>query len=774
MKKLKLLLKIIAGLVVCLVVAVVIFIKSVNINEYKPKIENAVSSALNRQFVIAQDIELGLSLSPTIILKDISLSNPEWAKNKNMATLKEARIELSLLNLLYGKVYVSEVTIDGLNIYLEVNKDGQNSWTFDTAAAKDGTKTKNTDKFGNNFVITYDFGEIALKNSSVNYIDDMSSASHAVKINNISVKGTGALSLDAAYNDITLALNGTFPDLVDLLNGDEKFAFDLKSTIDNKHNIFVAGVIDDIQKLSGINITVSLKGDYAPHLTSYDISAKVSGNMEQLSVNDIKLNAEKKDEYNAKASGSISDVLNIKGINLKVNADAKELKNTPLNPISAKLTVASGKSDKQFIIDSDITANQTNFRGKIDIDISKDKPYISANMVSDYFSLEDIINLSSNDKKEASVSQDDNTDTDDEEEKLFLLPSEPLPLDSFGLVNADIKLNINNAVVTGTAKKASADVNASLKDSVLKASFDLKERENKDKSSKTLESLTGKFTINAVNPDSAEITANLNGKDILTEEILQQFISDKLRGGTLNLSADIKTTGNSVHQLAANLNGNTTLLFENASVSNNMAMKLGGDVLAQILNLLKIDFTKKETSEQLVDLQCAVVNLDFKDGLASFNNKIAIETDKMFATVSGDLNLGTERMDLSLSIDSQEGLKLGLFDTLANLIKIKGTFSEPSVGISAIGMATTAATVGAAIMTGGLSFVGQSAYEMAKPNTSPCSYALGKPVASSKFSKKKAEPSADSVKPEAAKQNKEETKALKLLKGIAESLKKDN
>ena len=177
MKKLKLLLKIIAGLVVCLVVAAVIFIKSVNINEYKPKIENAVSSALNRQFVIAQDIELGLSLSPTIILKDISLSNPEWAKNKNMATLKEARIELSLLNLLYGKVYVSEVTIDGLNIYLEVNKDGQNSWTFDTAAAKDGTKTKNTDKFGNNFVITYDFGEIALKNSSVNYIDDMSSAS---------------------------------------------------------------------------------------------------------------------------------------------------------------------------------------------------------------------------------------------------------------------------------------------------------------------------------------------------------------------------------------------------------------------------------------------------------------------------------------------------------------------------------------------------------------------------------------------------------------------
>ncbi len=780
MKKLKLFLKIACALFLCLCIGAVIFIKSININEYKPKIEETVSSALNRQFVIAHDIELGFSLSPTIILKDISLSNPEWAKNKNMATLKEVKVELSLLKLLYGKIYVSELDIDGLNVWLEVGKDGQNNWTFTPAENTENNEEKSSSGLGSKFLISYDFGTINVKNSSASYIDDSAGSYHDVKINNISLNGKGDLSLIADYNNISLTVNGKFPDLVDVMNGGKEFAFDVNASVDGKHNLTAKGEIENIYELSGIDISASSRGSYAPHLTSYDVYADVSGSLEQLSVNNIKVNAENKGEYKANATGQVSDALNIKGVDLKINADAQKIKGTPLKPISVKMTVKTNEAEKQFVIDSDISANETIIKGKTLIDLAKSKPYISTDLKADYFSLEDFVDFEANGKNDTDTPVQNKKE--DEDEQLFILPTDTLPFDKLGLVNADLKASIADAVVTGTQKRASANVTASLKDSVLKTSFDAKERENESKTSKTTESLNGTVNLNAVNPSSATVTAKINGKDILMEEILQKFIHEKMQGGTLNLTADIQTKGNSVHQFASNLNGKTTVLFENATMSNNIVMALGGDILGQIMNLLKID--KSKSQGQIVDMQCAVVNLDFKDGVSDFKKKIAIETSKMFATVSGDLNLGAERMDLSLSVDSQEGLKLGLVDTLADLIKIKGTFKEPSVGISAVGTATTAATVGAAIMTGGLSLVGQSAYGMVKPTGSPCSDALGKPVASSKMTKKKAEAkpvqqtsapakaaNQEGTKQPLTKKEKQKAVAAKVLNGIATTLK---
>lgn len=417
------------------------------------------------------------------------------------------------------------------------------------------------------------------------------------------------------------------------------------------------------------------------------------------------------------------------------------------------------------------------------IDISKAKPYVSADLISDYFSLQDILELSANKeevKEEDKKSENEQKEDEDDDEKLFLLPSEPLPLDSLALANADLKVKMNDIVVVGTDKRAAANLTASLKDSVLKTSFDFKESFDTDGNQKTVESLSGTIDLNAVKPESSEITAKIDGKDIVVEEFLQKFVNERFKGGVLNLSANLKTFGNNVHQFASNLNGNTTVLLENAFMSNHIAMVIGGDILGQILDLLKVPFNNDD--ENLVDMQCAVVNLNFKDGLASFDKKIAIETSKMHATVSGDLNLGTERMDLSLAIDTQSGLKLGLLDTLANLIKVKGTFSEPSVGISAMGTATTAATIGAAIMTGGLSFAGQAAVDMAVPTISPCSKALGRPVASSKVNAGKAKsketksvskPAADEEKANEAEKTPEQKKAeqaKQLFKGIADAI----
>lgn len=724
MKKLKIAIKIVIGVFLVLCVSLVIFIKSFNINEYKNYIQQTVSSALGREFAIHKDIQLGISLSPTIILKEVSLSNPDWAKNRNMVELEEAKVQLSLLNLLYGKIYVSEINVKGLNVWLEENAKGQNNWTFDTntSSIAEGSITQNpqTQIEGKNFIISYGFGSIALKNSNISYMNSKDNSSHSILLSDVILKGSGALSLDATYSSYNISLNGKFPDVENLINGSNDFTFELDASVNDEHFANLSGKIDNLLDMSGITISATANGSYNPYITQYDLSTKLIGDLQNLSLKDIVLTAENKNEYAIKASGSVNDLTKTQVVDLKVHGDVQKIDGTPLNPISGDLSVLSGKNNKYFTVGINLSAKSTDLVGVVNIDLSEAKPYIHAALQSKYFSLPDILDISSSNGTSAAVSasgDDKVTNSDAKEEDIFLLPSDPLPFSYLSMVNADVEFDADDIVITGTNKRAKADIQASVKDSVLHLSFDATE-----KRSNTNEVIDGELSLNAKDSSNAIAELKLNGHNIIIEEVLKNFVSNDIQGGIVTLIADLKTHGDSIHRLSSNLNGNISLLVEQASVKNSIIMNIGGDVFAQIIDLLKIDF--KEQKENIVDIQCAAANLNFKNGQASFNKKIALETSRLFATISGDLNLSTERMDLSLSIDSQEGLKLGLFDTLANLIKIQGTFSEPSVGVSVMGTATTAATVGAAFMTGGLSFIGQTAFDVLKPSSNPCAEAL--------------------------------------------------
>ena len=53
-----------------------------------------------------------------------------------------------------------------------------------------------------------------------------------------------------------------------------------------------------------------------------------------------------------------------------------------------------------------------------------------------------------------------------------------------------------------------------------------------------------------------------------------------------------------------------------------------------------------------------------------------------------------------------------------------GTLAEPSVGIDTLGSARAALSVGSAILTGGLSLLGETAYAKATADQHPCQTAL--------------------------------------------------
>jgi hypothetical protein len=125
------------------------------------------------------------------------------------------------------------------------------------------------------------------------------------------------------------------------------------------------------------------------------------------------------------------------------------------------------------------------------------------------------------------------------------------------------------------------------------------------------------------------------------------------------------------------------------------------------------------------EVTCAVIRLPLANGVARVDRSIAFETNKIGATASGSLDFGSETLDLSIKPQVRKGISLNI-DQFASLVHFRGPFSAPTVGVDAMATAETAATLGAAIATGGTSLLGQVLLKSATADSAaPCQIALG-------------------------------------------------
>ncbi len=117
--------KILLGLgavVALLVLAVAALLFFVDVNTFKPRIEQAASSQLNRTLRIDGDLKLAVFPRIAIALPRTTLS--ERGSEQTFAQLDDARIAVAVLPLLGGRIEADRIRITGLAATLERRKDG--------------------------------------------------------------------------------------------------------------------------------------------------------------------------------------------------------------------------------------------------------------------------------------------------------------------------------------------------------------------------------------------------------------------------------------------------------------------------------------------------------------------------------------------------------------------------------------------------------------------------------------------------------------------------
>jgi len=120
-------------LVVVIIGGAFVAIKSIDFNEYRSTIADQVKQATGRELKIAGTLDVGLSLTPTVAVDDVTFANASWGSRPEMATIKRFETELELIPLIFGDIKVNRVVLKGADILLETDAKGQNNWTFGEA-----------------------------------------------------------------------------------------------------------------------------------------------------------------------------------------------------------------------------------------------------------------------------------------------------------------------------------------------------------------------------------------------------------------------------------------------------------------------------------------------------------------------------------------------------------------------------------------------------------------------------------------------------------------
>jgi AsmA protein len=169
MRALKIIGIIIGCIIAVLIAAVIALWLIVNPNDYKGRIEAAVRSSTGRDLSLTGNIHLAIFPSIALELGPASLGNPPgFTSSQPFASLQRVSLSVHVLALLHHQLDVGRIEIDGLDLRLLKNPQGEGNWAMPAAKP---TATATAQQSGSSEVSLSGIGGVVVKNSRVSYQD---------------------------------------------------------------------------------------------------------------------------------------------------------------------------------------------------------------------------------------------------------------------------------------------------------------------------------------------------------------------------------------------------------------------------------------------------------------------------------------------------------------------------------------------------------------------------------------------------------------------------
>ncbi|NNG05557.1 MAG: AsmA family protein [Inquilinus sp.] len=153
------------GVLAFLIGAPIVAIKTVDVEHYRGIIEDQSKAMFGRRLTIEGGIELELSTSPAIAVRDVVLENVEGGSRPEMARIGELAIGVRLLPLFIGRLRMTHLEIRDADLILETGADGLGNWVLAR-----GEEAAGEEPDGEPSAALPAFDRIALRDTTLTYV----------------------------------------------------------------------------------------------------------------------------------------------------------------------------------------------------------------------------------------------------------------------------------------------------------------------------------------------------------------------------------------------------------------------------------------------------------------------------------------------------------------------------------------------------------------------------------------------------------------------------
>jgi AsmA protein len=296
----------------------------------------------------------------------------------------------------------------------------------------------------------------------------------------------------------------------------------------------------------------------------------------------------------------------------------------------------------------------------------------------------------------------------------YIIPTQKLPLGLLKTASADIQLSADT-LVFNNATYSAIQGHAVLANGVL-----------------TVTPLTGQLPGGSVSAtatldasqDPAKGSVMINAPALALSPFLKAIDVPDSAQGTLQAQLTASGTGDSLHDMAATMNGQLGMAMVNGIVDGSVLKNLFGAVLRTV------GLPEKLVGAQgPVAVRCFALRVDATNGTGAVR-ALTLDSSRLLVQGGGSLNFGNETLAIVLRPQMQLiGNQVGV------PVEIGGTFSDPSTGVAPFGALRDAARTAVGLplnlaqeVVGGGGFLGQvaSTLGVSQPDVCPVALNLGR------------------------------------------------
>ena len=288
--------------------------------------EATLENSLSREVTLGSDPKLSIFPNIGVQLQNISIANAEWSTSDPLVEAEYLSVVVAIIPLLSGSVEIKSLELGGATVFLHRLKDGRANWNFKIEGVGDGSAENEPD--GAQPKIKID--KLNFKDSMVTYLDE----------------GSKPQSISGIFGSIRKnSRNGqTYIDLNFNRNGENVEVSSKVAKLDD----FLVGQITDV------SLEINSGETIASYNGSFSTNGNAEGRLQLISTNLTKLSF----LISGKPSNTIYDDLSF----------SSEIKSTDF----ASIQFNNAQIASPFVNGSFVSK----------IDLSKERPFVSANVVA--------------------------------------------------------------------------------------------------------------------------------------------------------------------------------------------------------------------------------------------------------------------------------------------------------------------------------------------------------------------------------------------------------